>query len=306
MDRLAVVLIPHARARRAVAVLLAVATLAGCGTSPSGSPQWTAAGASPGASPSALAASPADSSSPPVSPSATASSPRPSATKTQSTAAAPPAGTDYSARLPKFDRPPKADKVNLPEGASAAYFSRIPTEQPVAFITIDDGWVKRPEALELFKQAGVPVTLFLTINSIKDDPPYFKRLQEAGAVIEAHTVTHQSLKGKSYAFQRKELCESADKLGQWYGRRPVLFRPPFGEKDDTTLKAAHDCGMHAGFFWKETIDKGIVRYQSGNTVQRGDILLMHFRDRFVDDFIAGLQAIKAAGLTPALLEDYIP
>ena len=30
------------------------------------------------------------------------------------------------------------------------------------------------------------------------------------------------------------------------------------------------------------------------------------RPRFVDDFIAALQAIKAAGLTPALLSDYLP
>ncbi|MEV0134966.1 polysaccharide deacetylase family protein [Dactylosporangium sp. NPDC050688] len=301
-------LIPHARARRAVAALIAVAALAGCGASSSGGPQWTDAGASRAPSPSALSASPDDVTSPSSSPSSAqpSASAKPSTSKTQSTAAAPPAGNNYAARLPKFDRAPKADKVRLPEGASAAYFSRIPTDQPVAFITIDDGQVKRPEAYELIRQAGVPVTLFLTIDAIRNDPAYFKRLQDVGAVIEAHTVTHQNLKGKSYAVQRRELCDSADKLGQWYGRRPVLFRPPYGEKDDTTLRAAHDCGMHAGFFWKETVDKGIVRYQSGNTVQRGDIILMHFRDRFVDDYIAALQAIKAAGLTPALLEDYIP
>jgi hypothetical protein len=33
---------------------------------------------------------------------------------------------------------------------------------------------------------------------------------------------------------------------------------------------------------------------------------MHFRERGVDDFIAALNAIKDAGLTPALLESYIP
>ncbi|MFC5000775.1 polysaccharide deacetylase family protein [Dactylosporangium cerinum] len=299
-------LIPHVRARRAVAALIAVATLAGCGASPSGSPKWTEAGGSQAASSSAFPVSPAGTT-PSGSPSASASSsPSAKPTKTQTTAAAPPAGTSYADRLPKFDRPPKADKVQLPEGTSVQYYSRIPTEQPVAFITIDDGQIKRPEALELIKQAGVPVTLFLMIDAIRNDPPYFKRLQDAGAVIEAHTVTHQNLKGKSYSVQRREICDSADKLGQWYGRRPVLFRPPYGEKDATTLKAAYDCGMHAAFFWKETVDKGIVRYQAGNTVQRGDIILMHFRDRFVDDFIAALQAIKAAGLTPALLEDYIP
>jgi hypothetical protein len=40
-------------------------------------------------------------------------------------------------------------------------------------------------------------------------------------------------------------------------------------------------------------------------VHRGDILLMHFRPAFVDDFIAVLQAISRAGLTPASLESYV-
>jgi len=33
---------------------------------------------------------------------------------------------------------------------------------------------------------------------------------------------------------------------------------------------------------------------------------MHLRPRFVDDFIAALQAVKNAGVTAALLEDYLP
>jgi hypothetical protein len=33
---------------------------------------------------------------------------------------------------------------------------------------------------------------------------------------------------------------------------------------------------------------------------------MHFRPAFVKDFLAALRAIRRAGLTPALLEDYIP
>jgi peptidoglycan/xylan/chitin deacetylase (PgdA/CDA1 family) len=86
----------------------------------------------------------------------------------------------------------------------------------------------------------------------------------------------------------------------------VLFRPPYGEKDDTTLRVARECGLRAGFFWTETVHKGKVRYQTGRRVQPGDIILMHFRPAFVDDFIAALQAIHRAGLTPALLEDYLP
>jgi hypothetical protein len=37
----------------------------------------------------------------------------------------------------------------------------------------------------------------------------------------------------------------------------------------------------------------------------GDIILMHFRPAFLRDVLAALRAIHAAGLTPALLEDYV-
>jgi peptidoglycan/xylan/chitin deacetylase (PgdA/CDA1 family) len=209
------------------------------------------------------------------------------------------------AQIPHFPPRPTPHPITVSAGPSAGWYSAIPTDQPVAFITIDDGWVKSPQAVQLFAAAHVPVTLFLEINAIRSDVGYFKPLQQNGAVIEAHTITHVELKGKSYDLQKHEICGSADQLGQMYGRRPLLFRPPFGDKDATTLRAVHDCGMKAAFFWKETTNTGIVRYQVGHTVQAGDIILMHFRPAFIEDFLAVLQAISQAGLTPALLEDYI-
>jgi peptidoglycan/xylan/chitin deacetylase (PgdA/CDA1 family) len=304
------VLVP-ARARRIGAVIgaltaLAIAVAACDDKAAPGHSQLNGAPPSVSAS-NAAGADPADSGAPQspgasdtATPSGTPASPK------ATTTTAPPPGNTYAGRLPKFGEPPTPVRLGRPEGTGSAYYARIPTDQPVAFLTIDDGWVKHPEALELFRESGVKVTLFLTINAIKDNPAYFKQLRDAGADIEAHTLTHPSLKGKSYDFQKHEICGSADQLKTLYGQRPTLFRPPFGDKDATTLKVAHDCGLQAGFFWKETVDKGIVRYQEGKSVQKGDIILMHFRDRFVDDYIAALQAISASGLTPALLIDYMP
>ena len=59
-------------------------------------------------------------------------------------------------------------------------------------------------------------------------------------------------------------------------------------------------------FQKATANDGKVWYQGEHVIKPGDIILMHFRKRFPDDFIAILRAIHRAGLTPALLEDYIP
>jgi peptidoglycan/xylan/chitin deacetylase (PgdA/CDA1 family) len=208
--------------------------------------------------------------------------------------------------LPTFPAPPQAVPVPLPSGPRAAWLSRIRTDQPVAFLTIDDGWIRTPEAPTLMQQAKIPVTLFLTIDAIRADPGYFTRLQGEGAVIEAHTITHKEMKGMAYDRQKHEVCGSADQLGTWYGRRPVLFRPPFGDKDDGVLRATHECGLKAAFFWTETVNNGVVKYQKGSSVQRGDIILMHFRATFAADFTAALKAIHDAGLTPALLESYLP
>jgi peptidoglycan/xylan/chitin deacetylase (PgdA/CDA1 family) len=213
---------------------------------------------------------------------------------------------NFLARIPQFPPAPPAEKITLPAGPNAAWLTHIPTTQKVAFLTIDDGWTKVPQAVDLVKAAHIPVTLFLTINAIRSDPGYFKQLQANGAVIEAHTITHTELKGKSADFQKREICGSADQLGNLYGRRPQLFRPPYGDQDQTTLQVTRECGMKAAFFWKETVDKGKVAFQVGHTVQPGDIILMHFRPAFIDDFLAALQAIHDAGLTPALLENYIP
>jgi peptidoglycan/xylan/chitin deacetylase (PgdA/CDA1 family) len=217
----------------------------------------------------------------------------------------PPIGWKLS-DVPQFGPRPAPEPIVLPPGDEVPFLSRVPVTQKVAFLTIDDGFLKNPEAPKLFAAAGIPVTLFLTTDAIQDNVPFFDRLRNYGAVIEAHTISHPELAGKSESFQRQQICAGADRLGQWYGRRPVLFRPPFGDKNSTTLRVAKSCGIKAAFMWKETIDKGKVRYQEGRTIQPGDIILMHFRPAFVKDFLAALRAIHKAGLTPALLEDYVP
>ncbi|WP_083448824.1 polysaccharide deacetylase family protein [Actinoplanes rectilineatus] len=208
--------------------------------------------------------------------------------------------------IPDFADAPAPQPITLAGGDSVEYLHRIPTEQKVAFLTIDDGYLKLPEAQELIAAAGVPVTLFLTTDAVKDDPDYFRPLIDAGAVVESHTISHPNMSGKSYEFQRKQICGSADKLEGWYTRRPTLFRPPYGNKDANTLRAAKSCGMTAAFMWTETVHKGKVRYQGPKGVKPGDIILMHFREAFRADFVNALKAIHKAGLTPALLEDYMP
>lgn len=214
------------------------------------------------------------------------------------------AAAEYLSRIPAFPPPPPPQPMALPADPQARWLSRIPTQQPVAFITIDDGWTKLPVVPALLWASKVPVTLFLSGNAIADNPTFFSNLP-ANVRIESHSLYHNNLRGHPYQAQLGDICGSANQLASMYGRRPVLFRPPYGEKDGTTLQAVYDCGLKAALFWSETVDKGVVRYQVGDRIQPGDIILMHFRPAFAEDFLAALNAIHSAGLTPALLEDYI-
>jgi peptidoglycan/xylan/chitin deacetylase (PgdA/CDA1 family) len=163
------------------------------------------------------------------------------------------------------------------------------------------------QALELIKRADIPVTMFLNSPAAANYSSYFTAIQATGAFVQDHTVTHRNLKGQTYDFQFKEINDCAVKLQEIFGARPYLFRPPFGNYDSVTLKAARDAGMRVSFFWTQTVNEGTVRYQtSQKVVKPGDVMLMHFRPALADDLIGALKAIYASGLTPARLEDYMP
>ena len=220
-----------------------------------------------------------------------------------------PAGSDLAAmlaKLPHFPAGPAPVPIALPAGPTAPIYFRLPTKAPVAFLTIDDGFDQLPADLTVMKAAHVPFTMFLIGPVAARNPGFFTELETDGGVIEDHTMTHPVLRGKPYAAQQSEICGARTLLSTTFGRTPTLFRPPFGDYDSTTLQAVHDCGLTAAFYWSETVDAGIVRYQSAvHTIRAGDIILMHFRPTFVEDVVAALTAIHAAGLTPALLEDYV-
>jgi len=213
----------------------------------------------------------------------------------------------WLARLPQFPPVPPPVPVTAAPGPLAPLYHRLPVTQPVAFLTIDDGWIQDPAGIALMRAANIPFTMFLIAPVAARGRGYFAALRQLGGVVEDHTVTHPELRGQPYPVQRHEICAGADTLAGTFGVRPTLFRPPFGDYDDTTLRAAHDCGMHAVLHWSETVNDGVVRYQTAeHRVQPGDVILMHFRATFLADVVAALTAIHAAGLTPALLENYLP
>jgi peptidoglycan/xylan/chitin deacetylase (PgdA/CDA1 family) len=182
---------------------------------------------------------------------------------------------------------------------------RIGTFDPVVFITVDDGGIQRPELVDHVRRTGVPITMFLTERYTSGDGvDYFRQLQDLGATVQAHSITHTSLRGKPLEFQTKEVCQPVDSYERDYGVRPRYFRPPYGNYDTNTLLAAQSCGLKAVLWWSATYNDGQLELQEG-PLRAGEIILLHFNDHLSQDLETLVDRIEAAGLRPALLDDYL-
>src|SRR4051812_13272360 len=91
---------------------------------------------------------------PPASPGASATPPTEHLAAPATRPTPPLGGKGWTARdIPAFGPAPPAEPIDLPRAGSVPYLSRIPTRQRVAFLTIDDGYLKSPEAPRLLAAA---------------------------------------------------------------------------------------------------------------------------------------------------------
>ncbi|MBO1268134.1 polysaccharide deacetylase family protein [Arthrobacter cavernae] len=202
--------------------------------------------------------------------------------------------------IPDFALPPIRDGL-------APVITKIDTKHPVVFLTIDDGNTKTPEMARLMAEHDYPASLFLTQNSVQDNPAFFKAFQAQGSLIENHTVSHNinMVRQWSYQQQLNDIEGMQQFAGLQYGRRPTLFRPPGGAYSGAMRQAVAAAGMKAIVTWEAKANAGRMDYQVGNSLRAGDIVLMHFRPEFAADLAAFRAAQLAAGLEVVLLEDFL-
>ncbi|WP_404793558.1 polysaccharide deacetylase family protein [Streptomyces tendae] len=191
-------------------------------------------------------------------------------------------------------------------------FTTVPTKEKVVFLTIDDGAEKDPAFLKMMSELKIPYTVFLTDEEIKDDYGYFKKMQARGITLNNHTLSHPYLPGLSYEEQKREICGMQDVMEKRYGKRPVLFRPPYGNYNRDTLRAAKSCGIEYAPIWSEEVYVDHWEYREWDQdLHPGDIVLTHFRgtddwDGTMTDMVRRfLDRITADGYAVARLEDYL-
>ncbi|MER6479770.1 polysaccharide deacetylase family protein [Streptomyces filamentosus] len=194
-------------------------------------------------------------------------------------------------------------------------FTTVPTKEKVVFLTIDDGAEKDPALLRMMSELDIPYSAFLSDYVIGDDYGYFAKMQRSrpeGVSLHNHTLHHKYLPGLSYAQQKREICGMQDVIEKKYGKRPELFRPPYGNYNEDTLRAAKSCGVKAVPLWaSEAFPDHMEWREWDRDLHPGDIVLTHFRGEedwkgsMPDMIRRAMNVITAKGYAVARLEDYV-
>ncbi|MEW2059753.1 polysaccharide deacetylase family protein [Streptomyces sp. NPDC007002] len=296
-----------------LAALLAAAVGSGCaaetggGTGAPGAPAKPAADRSGDASPQAGPARPPDSYAEAVRKKQAA---RAAAAKKWRLAKTPLAAPEPPRTKPRITTR-KGFEVRNDQGLPPV-FTTVPTKEKIVFLTIDDGAEKDPELLRMMSELSIPYSAFVSDYVINDDYGYFTKMQRRGVAISNHTLNHRYLPGLSYAEQKREICGQQEKILKRYGKRPTLFRPPYGNYNRDTLVVAKSCGITAVPLWSaEAFPDRMEWREWDQDLHPGDIVLTHFRGKedwkgSMPDMIRhAMKTITDKGYAVAKLEDYV-
>lgn len=150
--------------------------------------------------------------------------------------------------------------------------------------------------LDILAKNDVHVTFFMTGGWVEKYPDDVKAIYEAGHDLGNHSENHKHMSSLGYGDCIDELQKTHNKVKDLTGVDMTLFRPPYGDYNDTLIKAANSLGYNViqwdvdSLDWKDYGKESIINtVTSHKHLNNGSIILMH----------------NGAKYTPAALESVI-
>ncbi len=155
--------------------------------------------------------------------------------------------------------------------------------------------------IRILKKHNVHVTFFMTGGWVSQYPDDVKALAKAGHDLGNHSENHKQMSQLSAEECKKEIMSVHEKVKELTGIEMKLFRPPYGDYNDTLIQAVNDCGYHAiqwdvdSLDWKDYGVDSIIRTVCEHKhLGNGSIILCHNGAKYtaeaLDTLITNLQA----------------
>lgn len=98
--------------------------------------------------------------------------------------------------------------------------------------------------LTVLKENNTKITFFMVGDWIEKFPEAVKKISDEGHEIASHSNTHPHVNNLTYEQNIEEIEKSNDKIEQITGKRTNIYRTPYGEYNNTVIKAANDKGYY--------------------------------------------------------------
>lgn len=158
----------------------------------------------------------------------------------------------------------------------------VKTDEKKVSLTFDCAWSAddMPSILETLEKNNIKATFFLVGSWIDKYPDTVNQMAEKGHDVANHSDTHCHVANIGYEKNVKEIANCADKIEILTKTRSTLYRGPYGEYNDTVLKAANEQN-HTTIQWNiDSLDwKGLTGEQMieriSQKLENGSIILLH-------------------------------
>lgn len=165
--------------------------------------------------------------------------------------------------------------------------------------------------LKTLEENDTKITFFMVGDWIEKFPEAVKKIHNAGHEIASHSNTHPHVNNLSYEENIEEIEKSNSKIEKITGNRTNIYRAPYGEYNDTVIKAAQDKGYYTIQWNLDTLDyTGLTGNEMWNRlkekIKSGDIILSHNGTKHTADSLEILiKNIKEKGFEIVKISDLI-
>ena len=158
------------------------------------------------------------------------------------------------------------------------------TEDKVVAITLNAAWGADDTdiLIEILDEFDAKATFFVCGYWVDKYPEALKKFHDAGHCIGNHGDTHAHVAKLNFEENIEEIAAAHTRVQGVLGIEMDLYRPPYGEFNNTVLKAAKSINYHTiqwdvdSLDWKRpTPDAMADRVLNHKNLQNGSIILFH-------------------------------
>ena len=160
----------------------------------------------------------------------------------------------------------------------------VDTEEKKVALSFDAAWGNEDThiILGILAKHNVKVTFFMTGEWVNKYPDDVKAITAAGHDLGNHSENHKQMSQLSQEQCVEEIMKVHETVKNLTGVEMNLFRPPYGDYNNTLVGSARDCGYYTiqwdvdSLDWKDYGVDGIINKTVNNKkLGNGSIILLH-------------------------------